>query len=144
MKYGSPKQQTGFKLFSFFCQLFLDDKIWGQILNHNLSCRSVWLWTILKTKLKRFRIPGVNFTNVLRAALTRADPKSAIKLLNLTVVFALLGSTSVKAARRMLVKLNPRVNFINMLMRSFYVRKCCGAQLLFHQQNYAQLANTLN
>ena len=31
------------------------------------------------------------------------------------------------------------VNFINMLICSFYVRKCCGAQLLFHQQNYVQL-----
>ena len=37
-------------------------------------------------------ISGVNSTNLLRAAFTRADPKSAIKLLNLTVLFALLGS----------------------------------------------------
>ena len=29
--------------------------------------------------------PGVDFTNVLQAAFTRTDPKSAIKLLNLTV-----------------------------------------------------------
>jgi len=50
---------------------------------------------------------GVNFTHVLRAAFTRADPKSAIKLLNLTVFFALLGSARVKAARRTLVKLTP-------------------------------------
>ena len=26
-----------------------------------------------------------------------------------------------------------------MLSQSFYLRKCCGAQLLFHQQNYTQL-----
>ena len=32
----------------------------------------------------------------------------------------------------------PLVNFINMLMRSFYSQKCFGAQLLFNQQNYAQ------
>ena len=31
------------------------------------------------------------------------------------------------------------LNFINMLTISFYAQKCCGAQLLFHQQNYAQL-----
>ena len=36
-------------------------------------------------------------------------------------------------------KPTPGVNFINMLMRSFYAPKCCGSQLLFHQQNYAQL-----
>ena len=34
-------------------------------------------------------------------------PKIAKKLLNLTVFFALLGSTSTKAARRTLVKLTP-------------------------------------
>ena len=39
--------------------------------------------------------------------LLRADPKSAIKLLNLTVFSALLGSACVKAAPRMLVKLIP-------------------------------------
>ena len=53
------------------------------------------------------RRPGFNFTNVLRAAFTLADPKSAKKLLNLTVFFALLGSMSAKAARRTLVKLTP-------------------------------------
>ena len=31
------------------------------------------------------------------------------------------------------------VNFINMLMCSFYTHKCSGAQLLFHQQNNTQL-----
>ena len=36
-----------------------------------------------------------------------AGPKNAIKLLNLMVFFALLGSAGVKAARRMLVKLTP-------------------------------------
>ena len=50
---------------------------------------------------------GVNFTNVLQAAFTLADPKSAIKLLNLSVFFALLGSGRIKAARRTLVKLTP-------------------------------------
>ena len=52
---------------------------------------------------------GVNFTNVLRAASTRADPESAKKLIDLTVFFALLGSVCVKAARRTLVKLTPGV-----------------------------------
>ena len=41
----------------------------------------------------------------LRTAFTQADPKSAIKLLNLTVFFAVLGSARVKAARRTSVKL---------------------------------------
>ena len=55
----------------------------------------------------RSRVPGVNFTNVLQAAFTHAEPKSAIKLLSLTVFFELLGSAHVKAAQRTLVKLTP-------------------------------------
>ena len=61
----------------------------------------------LPTKSRREPVAGVNFTNILQAAFTCADPKSAIKLLNLTVFFALLGSAHVKAARRTLVKLTP-------------------------------------
>ena len=49
----------------------------------------------------------VNFTNFLQAAFTLADPKSAIKLLNLSVFFAHLGSSRIKAAHRMLLKLTP-------------------------------------
>ena len=48
---------------------------------------------------------GVNFTNILWAAVTHANPKSAIKLHNLTVFFALLGSARLKAVCKMLVKL---------------------------------------
>ena len=50
--------------------------------------------------------PGVNFINVLRAAFTLADPKSAKKTVKSISFFALLGSASVKAACRTLVKLN--------------------------------------
>ena len=51
--------------------------------------------------------PGVNFTNVLRAAFTPADPESGKKLLDLTVFFALLGSAGAKAAHRTLMKSTP-------------------------------------
>ena len=51
--------------------------------------------------------PGVNFTNVLRAAFTRADPKSAKKTVKLSSFIVLLGSARVKAACRTLVKLTP-------------------------------------
>ena len=50
---------------------------------------------------------GVNFTNILCAAFTRKDTKSAKKQLELTVFFVLLGSAHVKAGCRMLVKLTP-------------------------------------
>jgi hypothetical protein len=33
----------------------------------------------------------------------------------------------------------PGVNFINMIVNSFYAQKCFGAQVLFHQQHCAQL-----
>jgi len=47
--------------------------------------------------------PGVNFTNILMAAFMRADPKDAKKTVGLTALFALLGSTHIKAARIMLM-----------------------------------------
>ena len=50
---------------------------------------------------------GVNFTNILRAAITRADPNSAKKTVKLSSFIALLGSSHVKAARKMLVKKTP-------------------------------------
>ncbi len=53
--------------------------------------------------------PGVNFINILRAAFLSADPESAKKTDNLTVFFVLLGSASVKAASRTLMKLTPGV-----------------------------------
>ena len=51
--------------------------------------------------------PGVNFNNILWAAFMRADPKSAKKTVKLSSFIALLGSASVKAAFRMLMKLTP-------------------------------------
>ncbi len=56
---------------------------------------------------KRKKRSGVNFTNILRTAFTLADPKSVKMIDNLTVFFTLLGSASVKAVRRMLMKLSP-------------------------------------
>ena len=51
--------------------------------------------------------PGVNFIKVPVAAFTLADPESAKKTVKLSSFFALLGSASVKGARRTLVKLTP-------------------------------------
>ena len=52
-------------------------------------------------------IPGVNFTNVLRAAFTLVDPKTVKMIYNLTVFLMLLGSASIKVERKMLMKLSP-------------------------------------
>ena len=54
----------------------------------------------------------VNFTNILQAVFTRADPKSAEKTVKLSSFFALLGSSRVEAAHRTLVKLTLMVNLI--------------------------------
>ncbi len=48
---------------------------------------------------------GVNLTNILQAAFTRADPESAKNTVKLSVFFALLESASTNAARKMLMKL---------------------------------------
>ena len=58
-----------------------------------------------------FPSPCVNFINVLRAAFTCADPKSAKKTVKSSSFLALSGSASVKAARRMLMKLTPSLFF---------------------------------
>ena len=47
---------------------------------------------------------GLNFINVLHTAFTLADPKSVKKIDKLSIFFTLLGSTSVKAVRRTLMK----------------------------------------
>jgi len=57
-----------------------------------------------------FNPSEINFTNVLRNAFTRADPKSAKKADGLTVFFALLGSVHVQAVRKMLMKLTSDLN----------------------------------
>jgi len=49
----------------------------------------------------------VNFTNILQAAFTLPDPKSAKKTDSLTVFFALLGSVCIKALCKMLMKSAP-------------------------------------
>ena len=54
-----------------------------------------------------FERPGVNFINVLQATFTCADPEIAKKTVKSSSCFALLGSSSVKAAHRTLMKLTP-------------------------------------
>ena len=56
-----------------------------------------------------------------------ADPKSATKLLNLTVFLALLGSAFVKAALKTLVKLTPDLDSLkaNLLIRSCRLVQPC-------------------
>jgi len=57
---------------------------------------------------------GVNFTNILCKAFKYPNPKSSEKnTVKPAVFFVLLGSSRVKAAHKMLVKLTPGVNFIN-------------------------------
>ncbi len=49
--------------------------------------------------------PGLNFINILPTAFTLAYPKSVKKIVKLSTFFTLSGSTSIKAARKMLMKL---------------------------------------
>jgi len=61
----------------------------------------------------------VNFTNILRAAflLISFRQKNTHKLCQ--VFFELLGSASAKAAHRILLKLTPGLNFINISLKAF-------------------------
>jgi hypothetical protein len=53
------------------------------------------------------------FIDVLRAAFTHADPKSAKNTVNPSAFFVLLGSELVKALHKMLVNSTPLIIFIN-------------------------------
>ncbi len=65
----------------------------------------------------------VNFTNILQATFTRADPQK--KTAKLSVFFALSGSAHLKASSRKLMKLTPGVNFTDInAQRTFADRHC--------------------
>jgi hypothetical protein len=67
---------------------------------------------------------GVDFTNILWAAFTCADPKSAKNTVSsYQCLFSLSGSSSVKAARKTFMKLTPGVNFNNISARLFCPNK---------------------
>ncbi len=68
---------------------------------------------------------SVNFTNVLRTAFTLIDPES-VKNTVKSLLFTLLGSTSIKAVCRTLMKLSPNST-------EFVV----NGVIQFHQQNFA-------
>ncbi len=53
---------------------------------------------------------GVNFTNILHAAFTCVDPKSAKNTVKLSVISALLGSDSIKTACKTSVNTTPGDN----------------------------------
>jgi len=70
-----------------------------------------WDKNHFQTCLSNFRKvhwrPGVNFTNVLRTAFTPVAPQSVRIQSSYQYLFRLLGSTSVKAVHKTLVKLSP-------------------------------------
>jgi len=62
---------------------------------------------------------GVNFTKALWAAFTQPDPKTQNNSQLISVFFALLGSSSTKAARKTLVNLTLSVNFTKIFRAAF-------------------------
>jgi len=83
--------------------------------------------------------PGVNFTNILRAAFTTADPKSAKNTLKTSVFFALLGSESVKAFHKMFVKSYQSCQFHKNFTMSFFYAQVFCTTLLYLQFKLAYL-----
>jgi len=67
--------------------------------------------------------PGVNFTNILRAAFMCADPKSLNKTDSLTVSFVLLGSLRVKAELINVGEIDPRCQFHKRSKSSFCLHR---------------------
>jgi len=63
--------------------------------------------------------PGVNFTNIIWAAFTHADPQSAKKTVKLSVFFALSGSAHAKAGRKTMMKLTPSLSLFMTISTCF-------------------------
>jgi hypothetical protein len=78
---GSSKKRDN------FFSLFETSKLFGTGLN-------------LLVKLR----PGVNYTKILQVAFMHSDPQKAKNTVKPSVFIALLGSTHIKAAHKMLVK----------------------------------------
>ncbi len=76
------------------------------------------------------RRTGVNFINVLRTAFALVDPKSVRTQSSRQYLFTLLGSTSVKAVRRTLMKPTPKAE----MRQSFST--CVYCMQLRFQSNY--------
>jgi len=81
---------------------------------------------------------SVNFINVSCAAFTCADPKCAKKIDGLTVFFALLAPSSVKAARKMLVKSTQRVDFSNLLSSYHFIMENLSSSLFLGKWKFLQ------
>ena len=81
--------------------------------------------------------PRVNFTNILQAAFTLADSKSAKKDSQVKQLFALLGSLSVKADHRMFLR---TAFFHHHFMSSFFCASRLTLNLLAQSVKHKSLA----
>jgi len=82
-----------------------------QLLRQKFFFKHVWLetpfwnnWVSQYWTYHSDSITGVNFINVIRAAFTSSDPKFTKRHINHQFSFALSVPTSIKAARKMLMK----------------------------------------
>jgi len=82
----------------------------------NKSFLVIWLYKIVKLQrtLNQGRVttPSVNSTNILRTAFRLVDPERVKIQLSHQYLFTLLGSASVKAVVKMLMKLSPSENIV--------------------------------
>jgi len=62
--------------------------------------------------------PGVDFTNILQAAFTRADPKSAKNYSQVISLFCAFGICARKSCMLMLVKLTSEVRYCKICLNS--------------------------
>jgi len=136
---GQPKSHNG-SSFTIQLQIFIELKnYWSQNVRKKVHISSFFLFSSFKYKICQklyvsclfliVAFTGLNFINVLHAAFTLADPKSVKRYWWLNwIFFTLLGSTSVKAAHKTLVKLTlgrpsqTLVTFLTINVCFFY---CC-------------------
>ena len=95
---------------------YLDVRIWRSTHVERRQLRaldgrhvqSLVVEVVIQLKIQR---SGVNFTNVLQAAFTRANPNRVKKTVKLSSLFALLGSAPIKPACKHVDEIDPKLQY---------------------------------
>jgi len=105
-----------------------------------ILCQTGVLTGVQRNNLTRHRKAdlksGVNFINVLLAAIAPVDPKSVKRYWRLDWILTLLGATGVKAAWKFVGEIEPRGQFHQCSMSSFWSRKSQKRKKLTNWQTF--------
>jgi len=94
-------------------KLFRVSKLANKVTLYFFNCNlKLWIVHLVETFWMIMHGSGVNFINVLWAALMPVDPKSVKRYWRLDWILMLLGATGVKASRKYVGEIEPRRFYI--------------------------------